>query len=783
MIIRYKIEVQGIVQGVGFRPFVYNTARDLDLRGWVTNTSDGVLIEVEGTPESLDLFMERLNDSPPPISKISSISHKQLPGLDYREFVIRESIANPDVKVLISPDVAICSDCRAELLDPGDRRYMYPFINCTNCGPRYTIINSVPYDRQNTSMDAFAMCEPCLSEYEDPSDRRFHAQPNACHDCGPQLSLLMPGRTEVEGDPFKKAVEFIARGETVAVRGLGGFHLVADPINDNAVRQLRTRKGREEKPFALMVKDVETASRLSAVDDTGKRYLLSTESPIVLLPKRDVPGIHLSSLVAPRSRYYGLMLPYTPLHVQLMEEFPVLIMTSANLSDEPLCAGNEEAVSRLSGIADAYLVHDREIVLRCDDSIVRPDTREPEKGPLVLRRARGYVPAPVFMPVEGDSVLALGPELKGTVCLTKGNRAFIGQHLGDLKNIETIDFLKEVVSHLTDILEVEPLAIACDMHPDYLTTGIAFEKGEKPWQEDLPVFQVQHHHAHILSCQADNGFLGPVIGLALDGTGYGSDGTIWGGELLFVDGTEMNRLGHLKQIWMPGGDKAILEPYRMALSYMFEVLGRDADEYSKRLFPDIDPESLEILLTLIRNRSHGIMTSSAGRLFDAFSAMLGICNKARYEGQPAIELEMLTDGQVADILPFSIEGAGNSDIILDLQPAFARALELKLSGAEAGMLGGMFHRTFAAALGEAAEHALERFTDLDRRVVLSGGVMQNETLSTMITTEFENRNIQPVLHRAVPPNDGGISLGQAVYAILMTSQEVINAPIQGRPNQ
>ncbi|MFV2081403.1 MAG: carbamoyltransferase HypF [bacterium] len=769
MIIRYKIEVHGIVQGVGFRPFVYRTARELDLNGWVTNTSDGVLIEVEGPVKSLNLFMERLNGSSPPISRISSIFHKQLPGLGYREFVIRESLANPDVKVLISPDVAICSDCRAELLDPGDRRYTYPFINCTNCGPRYTIINSVPYDRQNTSMDAFAMCEPCLAEYEDPSDRRFHAQPNACHDCGPKLSLLMPGGAEIEGDPFQKAVDLIARGETAAVKGLGGFHLVADPGNDSAVRRLRARKGREEKPFALMVRDIETASRLSALDDTGKRYLVSTESPIVLLPKRKEPGIHLSSLVAPRSRYYGLMLPYTPLHVLLMEKFPVLIMTSANLSDEPLCAGNDEAVSRLRGIADAYLVHDREIVLRCDDSIVRPDTREPEKGPLVLRRARGYVPAPVFIPVEGDPVLALGPELKGTVCLTKGNRAFIGQHLGDLKNLETIDFLKEVVSHLTDILDVEPSAVACDMHPDYLTTGLAFEKGDKPWQEDLPVFQVQHHHAHILSCQADNSLTGPVIGLALDGTGYGQDDTIWGGELLFVDGTEMNRLGHLKQVWMPGGEKAILEPYRMALSYMFEVFDQDAVALSKRLFPDIDPERLEILLTLVKNRSHGIMTSSAGRLFDAFSAMLGICYKTRFEGQPAIELEMLTDGQVEDILPFSIEGGANSDIILDLQPAFAKALELILSGTEAGMLGGMFHRTFAAALGEAAEHALERFNDLDRTVVLSGGVMQNETLSTMITAEFEKRNIHPVLHRAVPPNDGGISLGQAVYAILMGS--------------
>lgn len=763
--IRYKIEIRGIVQGVGFRPFVYRIAQELMLKGWVSNTSDGVLVEVEGGKKSLEGFFEILENSPPPLSKISSIYREKLPSAGYGNFTIRESLPNPDVQVLVSPDVSICSDCSAELLDPGDRRYMYPFINCTNCGPRYTIINSVPYDRANTSMDKFSMCEQCTAEYEDPSDRRFHAQPNACPLCGPGLTLISKDESGA-ADPFEAAVDLIMGGGIVAVKGLGGFHLAADPTEDETVSLLRSRKGRDEKPFAMMVRDIEVARKLCIVDEFGERYLKSTESPVVLLPKRDGPEMAVSGLVAGRSRYLGLMLPYTPLHVMLLEKFPALIMTSANLSDEPLCAGNDEAVERLGNIADAFLVHDRGIVLRCDDSIVRPDILSPEKGPLVIRRARGFVPAPVMLPVEGSPVLALGPELKGTVCMTRGDRAFIGQHMGDLKNFDTVNFLKEIVKHLTDILEVEPAAIACDLHPDYLTTRLAMDDGEKPWPADLPVHRVQHHHAHILSCQAENGLMGPVIGLALDGTGYGPDGTIWGGELLYVDGVTMKRLGHLKKVWMPGGDKAVMEPFRMALSYMFEVLGsEEALKTAEKLFPVVPPENIHVLMKVLERRSHGIHTSSTGRMFDAFSAMLGICTHMRYEGQPAIELEMLTDRTVTDTLPYSVDRGGDKTYEVDLFPAFESALGLMLAGVDAGVIGGMFHRTLAAAFGELMERALAENTHMARMAVFSGGVMQNETLLLMIREELERRRILPVFHRLVPPNDGGISLGQAVYAV------------------
>ncbi len=749
---------------MGFRPFVYRTAQEQMLKGWVSNTSNGVIIEVEGAKKELDSFLKTLEDSPPPLSRVSSISSERLPPAGYGEFTIRESLANPDSTVLVSPDVSICSDCRTELLDPEGRRYMYPFINCTNCGPRYTIINAVPYDRPNTSMSTFKMCRQCQEEYEDPADRRFHAQPNACAACGPTLSIM--GQGSDGSDPFETAVKIITGGGIAAIKGLGGFHLAVDPSRDAAVCLLRERKGRDEKPFALMVRDVGTARMLCDVDDQGRRCLESIESPVVLLPKRTDPELTLSGLVAGRSRYLGLILPYTPLHVMLMEKFPALIMTSANLSDEPLCAGNDEAVGRLGGIADTFLVHDRKIVLRCDDSIVRPDTKNPENGRLVLRRARGFVPAPVFLPMKGIPVLALGPELKGTVCLTKGDRAFIGQHLGDLKNLDTVSFLKEVVTHLMDILEVAPEAIACDLHPDYLTTHLASEDQDTPWPSGLPLYRVQHHHAHILGCQAENELAGPVIGFALDGTGYGPDGTVWGGELLYVDGIRMKRLGHLRQVWMPGGDRAVTEPFRMALSCMYEVLGpEEALKRAEEVFPSVSGENISILLKMLEKRSHGIFTSSTGRLFDAFSAMLGVCTHMRYEGQPAIELEMLTDRTVTDTLPFSIDGGGGETFVLDLLPAFKSAMGLVSDGRDADVLGGMFHRTLAAALGELAEKALADNSHLPRIAAFSGGVMQNETLSLMIREELEHRKIVPVFHRSVPPNDGGISFGQAVYAI------------------
>lgn len=764
---RLRISVEGIVQGVGFRPFVYRLANELSLTGWVTNTTDGVVIEVEGGKGDLEAFLSRLETDAPPLSKIMSIQSESQDPAGYLNFTIRHSLAGADPTVLVAPDTATCPDCVRELFDPEDRRYRYPFINCTNCGPRYTILRSVPYDRPNTSMASFQMCELCQAEYDDPSNRRFHAQPNACHECGPALKLVKKGVASFKDDVIAESIEIIKEGKILAVKGLGGFHLAVDPLSFHAVTRLREKKGREEKPLAIMVRDIQTANLLCELSEHATSILTSTESPIALLRRRQSPEINISHAVAPRSRYYGLMLPYTPLHHLLMAEFDLLVMTSANLTEEPLCAYNEEALQRLGKIADAFLVHDRDIVLRCDDSIVRLDPVNPDQGPVVLRRARGFVPSPINLPLEGEPVLALGPELKGTVCLTRGNRAFIGQHLGDLKNLQTLDFLKEVVSHLMDILEVTPSVVVRDLHPDYLTTGITQNDEEVPWPSNTPVTAVQHHHAHILSSQAEAGLSGPCVGIALDGTGYGTDGTIWGGEILHVDGTYMDRRGYLRPIWMPGGEKAIEQPWRMALSCLVETLGdREVSRIAPELFPGIPEESIQVIIGLCTRRTHGVWTSSAGRLFDAFSALLGICTHSRYEGQAAIELEVLTDEGVTDILPYSIIESDDGTVVMDLIPAFHAALSLKLDGRPPSGIGGMFHATMAHAMAESAARIMEGFEGIGSSIPLGGGVFQNELFSSMISQELTKRSMKPVFHRQVPTNDGGISLGQAVYGLL-----------------
>jgi hydrogenase maturation protein HypF len=556
------------------------------------------------------------------------------------------------------------------------------------------------------------------------------------------LALLDAEGRAVPGDPVDQTLNLLSKGQIAAIKGLGGYHLAVDPFQESAVNRLRRRKGREEKPFALMVRDLDTAAKLCELNDHSKEVLTSTESPIALLRRREKPDIAVSGAVAPRSRYFGLMLPYTPLHHLLMERFELLVMTSANITEEPLCSGNREAMERLHGIAEIYLVHDREIVLRCDDSIVRLDPVDADKGPVVLRRARGFVPSPVFLPLETEPVLALGPELKGTVCLTRGNRAFIGQHLGDLKNLETLEFLTEVVSHLMDILEVSPSVIARDMHPDYMTTALTEESGELPWSDDIPVVSVQHHHAHILSCQAEAGKTGPAIGLALDGTGYGLDGTVWGGEILRVDGTKMERKGYLKPVWMPGGEKAIEQPWRMALSWLVQSLGEEEGrEAAAGLFPTVPEDQL-----------------------DAFSALTGTCTHVRYEGQAAIELEVLTDNGVTDILPYSLDSDGHGAVIIDPGPAVVEALEMLRKGITPSRIGGYFHGTLAAAMAEALAGVVEQ-EGLGSAIPLGGGVFQNEIFCARMALELKQRNLEPLFHRHVPTNDGGISLGQAVYAM------------------
>jgi hydrogenase maturation protein HypF len=769
---RHRISVEGIVQGVGFRPFVYRLATRMGLKGWVSNTSDGVIIEVEGEPGELTIFERHMRMEIPPLARIDDLTREIVPEAGYREFTIRHSLAGADPRVLVSPDTATCTDCRMELLDPSDRRYRYPFINCVNCGPRYTIIRKVPYDRPNTSMDSFTMCPECQAEYDDPSNRRFHAQPNACPDCGPVLTLQDSFWKPMDGDPLYEAVRLIKEDKIVAIKGLGGYHLAVNPYSSRAVTRLRERKGREEKPFALMVRDLAAAGKLCPVDEYARDILESTESPVTLLPRLEDPELPVVHEVAPRSSYFGIILPYTPLHILVMEECEVLVMTSANLSEEPLCAENEEARERLDGIADAFLTHDREIVLRCDDSIVRLDTSKPEGGGVVLRRARGFVPSPVMLPLSGKPVLALGPELKGTVCLTRDDRAFIGQHLGDLKNLETLDFLKEVTSHLMDILEVEPSVIVRDLHPDYLTSSITQSGEEVPWRRDLPVFAVQHHHAHILSCQAEYSMTGPCIGIALDGTGYGIDGTVWGGEILGVDGTDMRRLGHLKPIWMPGGDKAIEEPWRMAVSCMVEIMGKDEALFlSSRLFPEVPEDDLAVISDLCAGKTHGILTSSTGRLFDALSAILGVCSRSHYEGQAAIELEMMTREGVTDMLPYTIREGPEGDLMMDMMPAFSAIVEMVAAGKPADLISGMFHATLAGILTEAVSIAARKDPDTDGTVFMGGGVFQNRILCDLIRFKMEKHFLRPQFHKAVPTNDGGISLGQAVYGLLKQRED------------
>ena len=560
-----KLHVNGIVQGVGFRPFVFQLAEKYQLKGEVANTSSGVTIHVEGSAEHVAAFEKDLAAKPPPLAYVVEITRQPETAKNYADFTIVKSKGESEISTLISPDVAVCDDCRAELFDPADRRFRYPFINCTNCGPRYTIIDDIPYDRPKTSMRYFKMCAACQAEYDDPTNRRFHAQPNACAECGPRVTLCDKSKNIiVVADPILKAAELLKNGRVLAIKGLGGYHLAVDAANADAVTRLRQRKLREEKPLAVMSLDLAAIRRYAEVNDEEEKLLSSIQRPIVLLKKK-TSGL-LCDAVAPRNKYFGVMLPYTPLHYLLLQlDFTALVMTSGNLSEEPIAIDNDEAFDRLAGIADYFLVHNRDIYLRSDDSIVRHAAGTKR----FIRRSRGFVPIPVFLQNKVPHILACGAELKNTVCLTKQDKAFLSQHIGDLENLATYDFLNLTVNHLKRILAIHPEIIACDLHPDYLSTRYAEE------QPAIPKIQVQHHHAHIVSCMAEHKLDGPVIGLAFDGTGYGSDGAVWGGEILIVEKHDFKRVGHLAYVAMPGSTAAIKEPWRMAVSYLQDAYGSD----------------------------------------------------------------------------------------------------------------------------------------------------------------------------------------------------------------
>ena len=747
---RISVEIEGIVQGVGFRPFVYRLARLYQLTGWVSNTSRGVLLEAEGKRAELDAFYLGLQNETPPLAVITSISRNSLLPVGSEDFAILAS-SGGEGGVQISPDCDVCPDCLAELFDPHDRRHRYPFINCTNCGPRYSIITATPYDRESTTMAAFAMCDTCLAEYADPANRRFHAQPNACPVCGPTLRLLYPDGGEVSGDPLEEAVRLLKEGRIVAVKGIGGYHLAVDAGNETAVAELRKRKKRDEKPFALMVAGLEQVSRIARADATEERLLVGPERPIVLLGKRD--GNPIARLVAPANGYFGLMLPSTPLqHLLLRDNFTALVMTSGNVSDEPIVYRDPDALAQLSGIADYFLLHDREIHARNDDSVIRVF----RGAPLFLRRSRGYVPRGVTLRAAQREVLAVGAELKGAICLTRGDRAFMSQHIGDLKNVATFSALEETVSHLERVLSVTPELLAHDLHPDYLSTSYALGRS------GLPRLAVQHHHAHMASCMAENGLDDNVIGVIFDGTGFGPDGTIWGGEFLLGDYSGFERRGHLAPVPMPGGDAAVRETWRMALSHCHRAFGAEALTLPLPFLSPLSAQEKSLLQRMLERGINSPLTSSCGRLFDAVAALIGVRERVSFEGQAAIELEAAAEkGGAKRCYPYAIIARDNR-LVVDFRLMFAALLLDLAAGVAQSEMARSFHETLTNATADVcAKIGKESGVN---RVVLSGGVFQNKLLAEGVHNLLTENGFQVFSHRLVPPNDGGLALGQAAIA-------------------
>ena len=780
MDVRRQIEVSGIVQGVGFRPYIYRLATSRHLSGTIRNTSAGVTIEIQGSAETVQDFVDRLPAEAPPLARITNLAVREIPCLvaqigSDQDFRIVHSAEGAEVRTLISPDVAICPDCLREMFDANDRRHRYPFINCTNCGPRFTIIRDIPYDRPSTSMAVFPMCPACQAEYEDPLNRRFHAQPNACWECGPRVELWDKSGTRIEcRDPIVEAVSSLRAGLVVAVKGLGGFHLAADATNTQAVALLRRRKHRVEKPFAVMVPDLRAAEEICELNDAASAALQSIQRPIALLPKklRPVGDTRLSIIpdeVAPFNRYLGIFLPYTPLHYLLLSEgrFKALVMTSGNQSEEPIAIDNREAVNRLNGLADYFLVHNRDILLRCDDSVVRVAggvTRQ-------LRRSRGFGPVPVFLKNDQPSVLAVGGELKNTICLTKGKHAFLSQHVGDLENAESYSFFHEAIEHLKRILEIRPEIIAYDLHPDYFSTRWALQ------QSGMQLVGVQHHHAHIASCMAENHLEGRVIGFALDGTGYGTDGKIWGGEVLIAGYEGFERAAHFEYVPLPGGAAAIREPWRMAVSYLAHHFGR---EFLKPQFLKFDIPFLrqlnrpkaELLQRMMEQGVNSPLTSSCGRLFDAVAALVGIRQQVNYEAQAAIELEM---AMASSDVKLPKTASSEKDIAypiklvpddghwsISTRPLFEALLDDLGRNLPVGAISRRFHNGLVEGFVQLAT-LLQKKTALNR-VCLSGGTFHNIYLSERLEARLSEAGFEVFTQKEVPSGDGGLSLGQALVA-------------------
>ncbi len=745
--VRVRIHVEGIVQGVGFRPFVYREAVACGLTGWVLNNSQGVQIEVEGPQSQHREFIDRLYSNLPPLATITSLRMETVPAQGDSRFQIHHSKIVAEHNIQIAADSYVCPDCLAELFNPHDRRYSYPFINCTNCGPRYSIVTTIPYDRPNTTMAAFTMCPTCQAEYDDPLSRRFHAQPNACPHCGPQLTLYDLAGTQVTGNPLDKTIQLLATGHILAIKGLGGYHLAVDAANDSAVALLRQRKARDEKPFALMSLDVEQVRSYAQVSDQERQLLESPQRPIVLLEKKETASI--SPGVAPRNRYFGVMLPATPLHYLLLRHFPALVMTSGNISDEPIAFEDDDATSRLANIADYRLTHNRAIHIRTDDSIARIIADKP----LLLRRSRGYVPTSLPLPQKQGRILALGAELKNSFCLTRRDRAFLSQHIGDLKNAETYQSFSSGIEHLQNLLEWQPEVIAHDLHPDYLSTGYALE------QHNMPHIAVQHHHAHLASCMAENNIDEPCIGVIYDGIGYGTDGHIWGGEFLVGDYEKVRRAGHFSYLPMPGGDRATQEPYRMALSLLCHTYGDQLPKLD--VLAEISPQELKLLRQMIDKRINCPLTSSCGRLFDAVAALTGLRSIVHYEGQAALELEMAITARSSVPYPYQLRLC-DGEWLFDPAPTVRAIVEDIHNQKAAGAISADFHHTLAVMTVDICSQ-LRTDTGINK-VALSGGVFQNRVLTETTVNLLGAAGFTPLIHSLVPPNDGGLALGQAVIA-------------------
>ncbi|MBU1634220.1 carbamoyltransferase HypF [bacterium] len=756
-----KIAVSGIVQGVGFRPFVYNLAGKLQLTGYVYNDSAGVTIMVQGSDTDIELFETELNKCPPPRSKIVDFQSDIIfSNTQYSDFQIRLSPSDGSKTTAISPDLDVCDDCRREMFDPENRRFLYPFINCTNCGPRYTIIRDIPYDRPKTTMVDFTMCPDCQAEYDDPGNRRFHAQPNACPVCGPHLeirnttdqALVSACMSEEYENFFKHINQLLSDGRIIAIKGIGGYHLACDATNETAVLTLRSRKYREDKPFAVMFPDLKSIEKIGSVNQSEKVILESVAHPIVLLKKNI--EYSLANSVAPNNHFLGAMLPYTPLHFLIFHYFnKPLVMTSANVSDEPIAYKNDDAAERLKAIADYFLVHNREIHIRCDDSVIR----EFEGNAYPIRRSRGFTPEKLSIDLEfTQHMLACGPEQKNTFALAKNNAVYMSQHIGDMENLEVLKSFEEGIKHFRYIFDIQPEIIAYDLHPDYLSTKYAHDYAK---EKNLREIGIQHHHAHAVSCMVDNKISKPVLAIVLDGTGYGSDKTVWGGELLLAEYHQFQRLGHFRNALLPGGSAAIKNPWQMGISYLFEVYGNDL--VGIPFTHNLDKNRTTMILKMLENRFNSPVTSSCGRLFDGVAAIAGLRNIVNYEGQAAVEFEQCIRESDDSSYEFRVIDDHNT-LILDWKTMIRQLVNDIKENTSLSHISQKFHNGLSRGLTLWAEIARKN-TGLTN-IVLSGGVFMNIYLLNRLKKSLEKKGFNVYTHSVVPCNDGGISLGQLVIA-------------------